>query len=170
MIYLNDSRASYFLGPLRGVGETVAEMASALSEVLARLGQDGAYCLGYSGGGFGALIFSSRLGVQRSLVYSPPTIIRESLPIVIRNGANLEGLLSPEGAVDLSHLLQGSRIPMIRIYFSGGNEHDALEIENISQISDLDIRPFPDMVQHNLIPSMIARGLFGTHLEWLVRG
>ncbi|MCK0206838.1 hypothetical protein MWN33_02200 [Starkeya koreensis] len=168
LVYVFDMDWNYYLGTVRGLGGSVGETAAALAAIRDELGATSCYCAGNSGGGFGALLYAPRLGARRSLAFSPPTAIRESLESVRRKGARLDGLVSPRGEVELrAFYLDAAEAPPARVHFAANNAHDRDEAENLAGLPGIELLPLPD-TNHNLIPSFIARGLFMPALEWLV--
>lgn len=168
LVYVFDMEWTYYLGTVRGLGNGLNETAAALQALVAELGGTRCYCVGNSGGGFGALLFALRLAARRTLAFSPPTSIRESLEGVRRKGVDLDGLVSARSEVELREFyLASAEPPPARIYFPGNNLHDRAEAECLAGVPGMDLQPVED-TNHNLIPSFIDRGLFAPALEWLV--
>lgn len=170
LIYLIDNDWSYYLGPMRGLGGSMTDKAEALNRIIGDLGATSCFCLGTSGGGFGALVLAPYLGAKRVLAYSPPTVLRESLPAIQRKVPGLDPLLSPEGTIDIADLrTRHDQVPPTKIYYPADNAHDLIEAENLRGVPGVELRPLEGETDHNLMPRVISRGLFGLHLDWLVR-
>jgi len=168
LVYVFDMDWTYYLGPVRGLGGNLDETAAALRAIVAELGGTSCYCVGNSGGGFGALLFALRLQARRTLAFSPPTAIRESLEGVRRKGVVLDGLVSARNEVELREFyLASANPPPARIHFPGSNLHDTAEAENLAGLPGIELQPI-DETNHNLIPLFISRDLFFPALEWLV--
>lgn len=169
IVYLVDTDWSFYLGPLRGLGVTLDEKSAALHDLMRQMGGRSCCCLGNSGGGFGALLLAPRLGASRTLAYSPPSVIRESLDRVQAVVPDLGGMLAPDGTISLAdQFARLGRVPPARIYYPAANAHDRAEAAHLDGIAGLSLRPVDGVEEHNLIPFMVSHGLLPVHLDWLV--
>lgn len=168
LIYLADLPWTYYLGPMPTFGTRLEDKIDHLHGILDGLGSRSWASFGASGGGFGAILFAKGLRARRTLTYSAPTVLRESLPRLQAEIPGLDPLLSPEGTLDLAHLLQRDASPTrIKAYFPALNEHDAAEAAPLIGVPGVEVLPVEGKSDHNLLPHMVSRGLFTRHLEWL---
>lgn len=169
IIYLIDTDWSFYLGPLPGLGVSLEDKSAALLDLMRQLGGRACFCMGNSGGGFGALLLAPRLGASRTLAYSPPTVIRESLDRVQAVLPELGGLLAPDGTISLAdQFARIGRVPRARIYYPEANAHDSAEAAHLDGIAGLTVRGIGGVAEHNLIPFVVSRRLLPVHLDWLV--
>ncbi len=168
VVYVFDMDLTYYLGPLRGLGASIEANVAALRSLMAGLGATRCCCVGNSGGGFGALLYAPLLGARRSLAFSPPTMIRESLDQVRGKVPDLDRLVAANGAVDL-RLLYAARgtWPPARIFYPASLERDSEEARNLAGLAGIALNPV-DLAKHNLIPHLIASDAFQPELAWLV--
>jgi hypothetical protein len=169
VIYVSDQHFNYFLGPIDGLGATAEDKVARIKQLLRDLGSQVVFCLGNSGGGFGALFFAPLLGAERVLAYSSPTVIRESLPDVLRRAPDLDPRLWESGEINLvTHWRRQAKLPKVRIYYGGLNKHDRQEAENMAVIATVELCAIADSAEHSLQPMLIPDGRFAQHLEWLM--
>ena len=134
-------------------------------------GAASSFCIGNSGGGFGALLYGPLLGSRRVLAFSPPTVIRESLEAVTRKVPHLRQMASVTGSLDLRTLYQRPpSMPDCRIYYPEENIHDREEALNLKGIAGLDLRPVAGMQKHNLIRHFVSNGSLDGEINWLIDG
>lgn len=74
-LFLRDPRRAWYLRGLPGVGDDDAAIEAALRETIRQAGVTRVVMAGASAGGFAALGFGARLGVERVLAFSPQTFI-----------------------------------------------------------------------------------------------
>lgn len=170
VVYLFDMDWTYYLGGIRGLAGTIEGSAEALKTMARAAGATTHLCVGNSGGGFGALLYAMHLAARRTLAFSPPTAIRESLEIVTRKVPHARGLVTGSGAIDLRAIHESIREPRAcRIYFPEQNAHDRDEALNLAGLPGIDVQPVPGLKTHNLIPSFVDTGRFEQELNWLVQ-
>jgi len=171
VIYLSEPHFNYFLGPIDGLGVTIEDKAASIRQALCELGDQPVVCLGNSGGGFGALLLAPLLGAERTLVYSAPTVIRESLPLIRQRVPDLDPRLWQGGEINIASRWRAhTTTPETRIYYPGLLEHDQQEARNMADIPGVALFAMAEYAQHNLLPFLIADGSFARHLEWLSAG
>jgi hypothetical protein len=74
-LFLRDPRRSWYLRGLPGVGDDAASLERALGETIRQSGCQHVVMAGASAGGFAALRFGARLGVDRVLAFSPQSFV-----------------------------------------------------------------------------------------------
>lgn len=171
VVYLFDAEWTYYLGGINGLSDSIEGSAEALKEIARTAGATSHLCLGNSGGGFGALLYAPHLAARRTLAFSPPTAIRESLEVVTRKVPDASRMSAGSGAIDLREIYsQQVAARDIRIYYPAQNAHDSSEASNLNGLPGFDLRPLPGVKTHNLVPHLVAMGRFGPELDWLVGG
>lgn len=171
IVYLFDMDWTYYLGGIKGLSGSIEGTTDAMKEIARDAGATSLRCLGNSGGGFGAILYAAHLAASRTLAFSPPTAIRESLEAVTRKIPQAREMETGSGAIELRTLYEQSKIGgEYRVYYPEQNEHDKSEALNLANLPRLDLRPLPGVRNHNLIPHFISTGQFERELNWVVEG
>lgn len=168
LVYLFDVQATYYLGGVPGLAETLQGTAERLRGLADEIGAESTFCIGNSGGGFGALLYGPLVGARRSLSLSPPTVIRESLAPLCARLPQLQSLVSADGTISLAAFHRQSSVrPQARVYFPAENPHDSEEAKGLAGLAGLEVRPVAGVKDHNLVPVLVSRGSFDRELQWL---
>lgn len=171
VVYLFDRDWTYYLGGIRGLADTVEGAAHALRRIAEQAGATSHLCVGNSGGGFGALLYATHLSAVRTLAFSPPTAIQESLDIVMRKVPHLGEMLTGADAIDLRSIYARSAVPYdCRIFYPEMNDHDRSEALNLAGLEGCNLIGMPGVRSHNLLPNLVLTDRFGQELSWLVNG
>lgn len=169
VVYLFDMDWTYYLGGIGGLSGSIEGATAAMKEIAQNAGATSLRCLGNSGGGFGAILYAAHLAASRTLAFSPPTAIRESLEAVTRKVPQTREMATGSGAIELRAVYERSRIGgEYRVYYPEQNEHDRSEALNLASLPGFDLRPLPGVRNHNLIPHLVSTGQFERELNWLV--
>lgn len=168
VVYLFDVQESYYLDGVQGLATTLDGAAEQLRGLAQETGASSTFCIGNSGGGFGALLYGPRVGARRSLALSPPTVIRESLAALCDRSPQLRSMVSADGTISLAHLNRPLPVqPGARVYFPAENPHDREEARGLAGLPGVDVRPVAGATSHNLVPVLVANGSLAGELQWL---
>lgn len=169
VVYVYDSSWVFCLGPLKGLGRGFEENAAGLRALLDGLGTKRCLSIGNSGGGFSALMFSTRLPMERCLVFSPPTTLKESVPWLRRKISSLDGLTDAEGTIFVGdHIAARHGAGRTRVLYPNEHERDAKAATDLRSLPDIDLLPLAGHSVHNVLPKLAADGTFNEHLQWLL--
>jgi len=168
IVYVADLDWAYYLGPCPALGDTPERKAEALKAIVDGLGAPDCACFGPSGGGFGALLLGSRLGARRILTYAAPTVLRRTLPSLIRRVPSITELQTDRHSINLRALL--SPEAEIRLVYGAGNGLDRIEAENLAGLPRVTLCPLAEETRHILVPAFAESGRFASDLDWLCGG
>lgn len=170
IVYIYDSSWCFCLGPMCGLGAGVDETAARLRAIMDSLGTRRCLSMGNSGGGFSALLFSTLISIDRCLVFSPPTTLRESIPWVRRKATLLDGLINAEGNISVGHHITArGGAGRTRVLFPNEHERDAKAAMDLSNLPEMELLPLIGHTVHNVLPRLAGDGLLQDQLDWLLR-
>lgn len=169
ILYVYDSSWCFCLGPMKGLGASFEENAACLKALLTGLGTSRCLSIGNSGGGFSALMFSTRLAVEKCLVFSPPTTLKESIPWVGRRVSSFDGLMDADGTISIRHHIAARHgAGQTRLLFPNDHERDAKAALDLRSAPNLELIPLIGQSVHNVLPRLAADGLLQDQLNWLM--
>lgn len=169
--YLFDMDWTYYLGGVKGLSESIDGAGRALRAIAQTAGATASYCIGNSGGGFGALLYAPLVGACRTLALSPPTVIRESLEAVTRKVPQLKEMAKDSGSIDLRGIYERLDEPYrCRILYPQENEHDRAEAMTLTGLAGVEMIPVAGVRNHNLIPYLVSKDRLNAELVWLLDG
>jgi pimeloyl-ACP methyl ester carboxylesterase len=170
IVYIYDSAWCFCLGPMKGLGMGFDENAAMLQVILDSLGTSRCLSIGNSGGGFSALMFSTRLAVDRCLVFSPPTTLKESVPWLRRRLLSFDGLLDGDGCIAVNQQIAARHgAGQTRVLFPNDHERDKIAAMTLKSLPNMDLSPLLGHSVHNILPRLAADGLLQGELDWLVQ-
>ncbi len=174
-LYLRDLHKAWFLRGLRGVTSNVEETVDFLSDEIASVGARRVVFIGYSLGGFAALLYGALCGAHEVHAISPQTFItfwnrwgagdyrwrRYVLPMYF-NGTRRYHDLRP-------WLAQRSQETVHHVYYARDSLLDAAHAAHISDLPAVISHPSPQG-SHRLVTEMRESGELRSILERAVAG
>jgi hypothetical protein len=145
VLFLRDRNRAYYHSGIRGVGESIDEVARYLKEFINRKSYDLVVTLGHSMGGYASMLFASKIGADISIAVSAPTFLdpenraRHNDDRYAEEKKNLwESLSGKGGYLDLqSYFLSKERAEDRCEYFLFYGEKDRLDKIHASRMIGL---------------------------------
>jgi pimeloyl-ACP methyl ester carboxylesterase len=139
--YVRDLRQAWYHLGAPGVGETIDEMAVTLRGVIDEAAVRGVVTIGYSAGGYAAILFGALLGADRAIAFSPPTSLDPAIRTSVGETRSLERLraLAESGGpdpryADLRDVLSSGRRGKIEIHYSAHNPLDVIQARRVADL------------------------------------
>lgn len=173
LVFLQDFSRLFFLGGIASLGADVEETIAALRAMLpASVGE--LLGLGFSGGGYSALLYGLELGVTRYLLFSAPTDGGEE---AMRHPESMAPRYQRIRSVSTRHLVNlHDRVaarpdrPRIDLWFGADSPWDRCNAERMADLANVHLHPIQNCNTHDLLGFMQADGSLEPVLrEWLER-
>jgi hypothetical protein len=169
IVYLRDTRQLCYLTGVEGLGTSYDETLAEFRRLIDSLGGSRVYCIGSSGGGYGALRFGLDLGARAVLAFAPSTDASSLAPLF--KGTALEGITDrmPHVFVDIAQLYAAAPAPpSVTLVFGDRQERDAAASRRLSGLSMVTIHPVADYDRHDVIAQTIVTGEFRSLIDGLL--
>jgi len=171
IVYLRDALELSYLGGIPELGEGYEATRAGFRELIASLGGRELYCLGSSGGGYGALRYALDLGARSVLGFAPAT---DPSPVL----KALDDAGPHSGAAVPRHLLRDLREvyaaaaapPRVRLVYGELNAADATASRRLEGLPTVTLHPVAGYEGHDVIAQTIATGEFRALVDGLLAG
>lgn len=168
ILYLRDPAEGWFQRGLVGLGDTVEDMATALQAFLRPYAGRPIITMGYSMGGYAAIMFGLLLGARKAIALAPQSFIDPTMRAEHGDTRWDESLrqIRPERMQypDLIPLMKTNRGTHISIFYAQGNAFDALHAERIAPLPYVTSYAVPGE-DHNVARALKRLGLLRTVIE-----
>lgn len=170
VIYLIDIQRAFYMKGVPELGSNYEETIASLKSILKDMNVSDVYCLGTSGGGYAATIYSLDLQARAALTFSTPANFKEDFRINdSRVGKNIMMRLLnkiPDHLFDLTELIQGyERVPEIINYVGGENDDDLYSGRYLDTLSNVTLVEVEGATEHCVLPQLIAEEKFNGIVE-----
>jgi len=148
-IFVKDILYSWYFRGIPGHGNTIDEVAESLKDIISTFEYSKLIILGYSAGGYAAILYGCLLGADKVIAFGPQTILTDSLNLIGTNRINdIKKLyaLNPEMLSKYYDLLNldNTRVNKIIIYYGdtilSTKPNDIIMTERMNSWSNVDLR------------------------------
>jgi len=168
VVYLRDHMGLCYLKGVDGLGDTYHATLDGMQALIRSLGDPAVYCMGSSGGGYGALRYGLDLGAEAVLAFSPSTDT-DNLEAYLADLA-LENIFgSSDVAVDIRRAYGSAATPpRVDLVFGERHEKDAEASRRLGDLPMVTLHPVAGYEHHDVVSQVIATGMFGGLLDRLL--
>ncbi len=170
VLLLRDCTQANYLGGASSFGEDLDDMSQKIEAFARSKSFDSVYLMGYSSGAYASCYASTRMRCAGHLVFSGPAdfSLDTALPTEWMIPREIRQLFDPRHLLDLSDVLPGA--PLRRRFIVGAqSRRDLRNAHHLRHVAGLEIIEIADCV-HDTPETLIARGEFDAHLDWLFSG
>jgi pimeloyl-ACP methyl ester carboxylesterase len=169
LVFVRDSRKIGHLGGIEGLGADYQASVDALRKLIERLGATEIAMMGMSLGGYAALRYGLDLGADRALGLGAYTNVtpgevetngRDALTRIARS--------CPAMARDLLPLYaEAERRPRVALWYGADHNGDRRQAERFTVLEGVELRPVPDLDDHDVLRQMMSSGQVRSVVTWL---
>ena len=174
LIFLHDRRNLVFAKGIEPLGSTYAATLARLTAELDRLGAERVITLGFSAGGFPAVLYGLDLDASASLLFSTITSFAEADYNHDGRGLSVYRRIraaAGEKMGDLLPLLERKRPPMqVVCVFGAGMRQDRAQAMRLRGVPGVALVAIPRSAEHDSASTALRSGLFQKLLAALVDG
>ena len=163
VLYLHDHSSAMFLNGLDSVAPGYTAMLDLVRGVMRDVGARQTFIMGFSAGGFSGLRAASDLNADAFLGFGIRTDVSKAstLPLSDYVAFARRHCRAPQMLIDLRPYLAARKSPTrVRLISAEGAKHDVAHAEHLRGLPNVEIGYLPAYNQHNVMPGLIARGLF----------
>lgn len=160
ILYLKDPSERIFAGGLKTYGANFDALIAGISATAKDLAVSDVRVMGFSAGGYAALLAAMKLRANAFLGFSVRTDLSPASRLPNSQFASLADRVADDVYLDLEPLLRASGAPRRGILYYGENEHsDAAHAERLARLPHFVVRRLAATL-HNTVLTLLAEGEF----------
>jgi acyl carrier protein len=167
ILYLKDPSERIFAGGLPAFGPDFDALVRGISETADKLGVGDIRVMGFSAGGYAALLAAARLNATAFAGFSIRTDLAPGSPLPGSQFATPENRVADDVYLDLEPILAAGTPKRAVLYYGENERADVLHAERLAHLPQFTLKRLPSTL-HNTVLTLLAEGEFERAIRTLL--